>query len=47
VLLAPRAGALAMIWGIAAYAILAGILMIAFSFRLKGLHERTGRTPGE
>ena len=42
VLLAPAAGALALVWGIAGYAILAGILMIAFSFRLKRLHERTG-----
>jgi uncharacterized membrane protein HdeD (DUF308 family) len=47
VLLAPGAGALAMIWGIGAYAILAGILMVAFSFRLRGLHQRTGGAPGE
>jgi uncharacterized membrane protein HdeD (DUF308 family) len=42
VLLAPGAGALALVWGIAGYAIITGILMIAFSFRLKRLHERTG-----
>jgi uncharacterized membrane protein HdeD (DUF308 family) len=41
VLMAPRAGALAIIWVLGAYAVLAGVLMIAFSFRLKGLHERT------
>ena len=42
VLLAPAAGALAIVWLIAAYAIVAGVLMVAFSFRLKSLHERTG-----
>jgi uncharacterized membrane protein HdeD (DUF308 family) len=42
VLLSPGTGALAIVWAIAAYAILAGILKIAFSFRLKGLHDRTG-----
>jgi uncharacterized membrane protein HdeD (DUF308 family) len=42
VLISPGAGALAIVWVIAAYAILAGALMIAFSFRLKGLHDRTG-----
>jgi len=42
VLISPGAGALALVWLIAAYSILAGILMIAFSFRLKGVHDRTG-----
>jgi len=42
VLLAPGAGALAIVWVIAAYAVIAGVLMVAFSFRLRGLHERTG-----
>jgi uncharacterized membrane protein HdeD (DUF308 family) len=42
VLMSPGTGALAIVWAIAAYAILAGILKIAFSFRLKGLHDRTG-----
>ena len=42
ILIAPGAGALALVWLIATYAILAGILMIAFSFRLKGHHDRTG-----
>jgi uncharacterized membrane protein HdeD (DUF308 family) len=46
VLLRPAVGALAIVWLIAAYAILNGILMIAFSFRLKGLHERTGGAAG-
>jgi uncharacterized membrane protein HdeD (DUF308 family) len=46
ILIAPGPGALALVWLIASYAILAGILMIAFSFRLKGLHERTGDAAG-
>jgi len=44
VLLSPGAGALAIVWVIAAYAVIAGVLMVAFSFRLKGLHDRTGST---
>ncbi len=47
VLMAPSAGALAIVWVLAAYAILAGALMVAFSFRLKGVHERTGGPPGK
>ena len=35
VLILPGAGALALIWVIAAYSIVFGILMIAFSFRLR------------
>lgn len=46
VLMAPAAGALAIVWLLAAYAILAGVLMVAFSFRLKGLHERTDGAAG-
>jgi len=46
VLMAPASGALAIIWVLGAYAVLAGVLMIAFSFRLKGLHERTGGPRG-
>jgi uncharacterized membrane protein HdeD (DUF308 family) len=36
VLIMPGAGALAVIWLIGIYAILYGILLVAFSFRLKG-----------
>ena len=32
----PLAGALALVWLISAYAIVFGILMIAFSLRLRG-----------
>jgi uncharacterized membrane protein HdeD (DUF308 family) len=39
-LLKPGAGALALAWGIGAYAILSGILLVAFALRLKGVHER-------
>jgi uncharacterized membrane protein HdeD (DUF308 family) len=41
VLLKPGAGALALAWAIGAFAILSGILRIAFALRLKGVHERT------
>jgi uncharacterized membrane protein HdeD (DUF308 family) len=35
ILLAPGAGALGLIWGIAAYSIVFGVLMAALSFRLR------------
>jgi uncharacterized membrane protein HdeD (DUF308 family) len=47
VLLAPAAGALAIVWVLAAYAILAGILMVAFSFRLRGVHRSTSAASGQ
>jgi uncharacterized membrane protein HdeD (DUF308 family) len=40
----PLAGALAIIWLIAAYAILFGFIMIGFSLRLRG-HAQTPATP--
>src|SRR5712671_2820483 len=36
----PNAGAIAVVWLIGAYAILFGILLVAFGFRLKGLVSR-------
>ncbi|HZQ98140.1 MAG TPA: HdeD family acid-resistance protein [Chloroflexota bacterium] len=39
---APGAGALAVIWIIAAYAILFGITLIALAFRLRGVGSRAG-----
>lgn len=41
VLILPGAGALALIWVIAIYAIIFGGFMIAFAFRLKNLQPRT------
>jgi uncharacterized membrane protein HdeD (DUF308 family) len=46
VLLSPGAGALAIVWVIAAYAIIAGALMIAFSFRLRSHHVTHGGDHG-
>jgi uncharacterized membrane protein HdeD (DUF308 family) len=46
VLMSPGAGALAIVWVIATYAILAGILMIAFSFRLRSHHVAPEREQG-
>jgi uncharacterized membrane protein HdeD (DUF308 family) len=45
--LQPGAGALAVVWLIGSFAIFFGILLIALSFRLKGLASRlaTGGTP--
>jgi uncharacterized membrane protein HdeD (DUF308 family) len=40
-LLRPAAGALALAWAIGAFAILSGILLVAFAFRLKGHHHPT------
>jgi uncharacterized membrane protein HdeD (DUF308 family) len=37
---APGAGAIALLWVIGAFAVVAGILMIALGFRLKGANER-------
>jgi uncharacterized membrane protein HdeD (DUF308 family) len=42
VLMVPTAGALAIVWVLAAYAILAGLLMVAFAFRMRGVHRNTG-----
>lgn len=39
-LLKPGAGALALAWTIGAFAILAGILLVAFALRLKRIHEQ-------
>jgi uncharacterized membrane protein HdeD (DUF308 family) len=40
--IAPGAGALAVVWIIAAYAILFGITLVALAFRLRGLGSRAG-----
>jgi uncharacterized membrane protein HdeD (DUF308 family) len=40
VLLKPGAGALALAWGIGTFAILSGILLVAFALRLKGVQGR-------
>ncbi len=44
----PGAGALSLIWLIAAYAIVFGLMTILFAFRLRGLREEqgVGRAPG-
>jgi uncharacterized membrane protein HdeD (DUF308 family) len=38
--IAPGAGALALVWLIAAYAIVFGVLMICLSLRLHGMSQR-------
>lgn len=43
---APGAGALAMIWLIGAYAIVGGILLIALGFRLRGLGQDLEKLAG-
>jgi uncharacterized membrane protein HdeD (DUF308 family) len=40
-LLRPAAGALALAWAIGAFAIVSGILLVAFALRLKGVHDRS------
>ncbi len=40
VLLRPGAGALALAWAIGAYALVSGLLHVAFALRLKGVHKR-------
>lgn len=44
--LSPGAGALALLWAIGAFAIVAGILMISLGFRLKGAKERLAQRRG-
>src|SRR5262245_30185070 len=39
-LLKPGAGAVALVWAIGAFAVLAGILLVAFALRLKGIHQQ-------
>jgi uncharacterized membrane protein HdeD (DUF308 family) len=41
ILVAPGAGALGLIWAIAAYSIMAGIVLIALSFRLRAHTSKT------
>jgi len=42
-LVRPGAGALALVWVIGAYAIIAGALLIKLALRLRGLPERVGK----
>ncbi len=42
--IAPAAGALALIWVIAGYALVFGILMLVLAFRLRGLQARGGES---
>ncbi len=45
ILFEPAVGALAIVWTISVYAILAGIVLIGLAFRLRGLHGRVAGTP--
>jgi uncharacterized membrane protein HdeD (DUF308 family) len=40
ILLRPGAGALALAWAIGAFALLSGVLHVAFAFRLRRVHQR-------
>ena len=43
---APGAGALALVWLIAAYAIVFGVILLALAFRLRGMAHRGGEPVG-
>jgi uncharacterized membrane protein HdeD (DUF308 family) len=45
-LAAPGAGAIALVWLIAAYAVIFGVLMIGLGMRLRGMATSRGRTMG-
>jgi uncharacterized membrane protein HdeD (DUF308 family) len=45
ILFEPAVGALAIVWTISVYAILAGIVLIGLALRLRGLHGRVAGTP--
>jgi uncharacterized membrane protein HdeD (DUF308 family) len=45
ILFEPAVGALAIVWTISVYAILAGIVLIGLALRLRGLHGRAAGTP--
>ena len=40
VLIAPGAGALALLWLIGAWAIVSGVMLVGFAFRLRGLRDK-------
>ena len=44
-ILAPGAGALAVLWWIGAFAIVVGVLTIMLGYRLKGMKDRLARVP--
>jgi uncharacterized membrane protein HdeD (DUF308 family) len=44
-ILAPGAGALAVVWWIGAFAIVFGVLTIILGFRLKAVKDRLGTLP--